>query len=361
MPWRVVDRRRPGRTDRRVGPGAGSRAAVAHHGHQLDQAGTIRVELVVEERQPETRRGSQRLHRSRGGDGLGVRAGRRQLEPHADRHHRGRRSRTRRRRTSGLFFWYNSGGPHNDVTEAPRDRMFTRDARRAEFQKLKAWGVKGVKVDFWQSDKQDRIAQYRDLLKDAADFQLMVNFHGSTIPRGWSREFPNLIGMEAVAGAEQYKFNEDYAGAGAVAQHGAALHAQRRRADGLHAGHLLRREVSAPDHQRARARAVDRLRDADPAFRRQRRVVSLAGRGSEDCSSRKCRRRGTRPGAQRRARRSARHRPSRRRRMVRRPGSTAPTLRPQSPSTRIFSATAPGMPPRSVTAQARGEATSWEA
>jgi len=112
----------------------------------------------------------------------------------------------------GLLFWYNSGGPHNDVTEAPRDRMFTREQRRAEFEKLKAWGVKGVKVDFWQSDKQDRIAQYRDLLEDAAEYQLMVDFHGSTIPRGWQREFPNLIGMEAVAGAEQYKFRPDYAG-----------------------------------------------------------------------------------------------------------------------------------------------------
>jgi hypothetical protein len=111
----------------------------------------------------------------------------------------------------GLLFWYNSGGPHNDVTEAPRDRMFTHEQRVREFTQLRAWGVKGVKVDFWQSDKQDRIAQYRDLLKDAADFQLMVDFHGSTIPRGWQREFPNLIGMEAVAGAEQYKFREDYA------------------------------------------------------------------------------------------------------------------------------------------------------
>jgi beta-lactamase superfamily II metal-dependent hydrolase len=111
----------------------------------------------------------------------------------------------------GLLFWYNSGGPHNDVTEAPRDRMTTHEQRVKEFTQLKAWGVKGVKVDFWQSDKQDRIAQYRDLLKDAADFQLMVDFHGSTIPRGWQREFPNLIGMEAVAGAEQYKFREDYA------------------------------------------------------------------------------------------------------------------------------------------------------
>jgi alpha-glucosidase len=111
----------------------------------------------------------------------------------------------------GLLFWYNSGGPHNDVTEAPRDRMFDRDTRRKEFEKLKAWGVKGVKVDFWHSDKQDRIRQYRDILRDAADYQMMVNFHGSTIPRGWSREFPNLVGMEAVFGAEQYKFRDFYA------------------------------------------------------------------------------------------------------------------------------------------------------
>jgi alpha-glucosidase len=111
----------------------------------------------------------------------------------------------------GLLFWYNSGGPHNDVTEAPRDRMHTREARRAEFARLQKWGVKGVKVDFWQSDKQDRIRQYREVLEDAADFHLLVNFHGCTIPRGWSREFPHLIGMEAVFGAEQYKFRESMA------------------------------------------------------------------------------------------------------------------------------------------------------
>ena len=111
----------------------------------------------------------------------------------------------------GLLFWYNSGGPHNDVTEAPRDRMHLGDVRRAEFARLRDGGVKGVKVDFWHSDKQDRIKQYRDILADAADFQLLVNFHGCTLPRGWSREFPNLIGMEAVFGAEQYKFNEGYA------------------------------------------------------------------------------------------------------------------------------------------------------
>ncbi|MBI3265077.1 MAG: glycoside hydrolase family 97 catalytic domain-containing protein [Acidobacteria bacterium] len=116
-----------------------------------------------------------------------------------------------KRKGVGLLFWYNSGGPHNDVTEAPRDRMHTRDVRRAELAKLKAWGVKGVKVDFWHSDKQDRIRQYRDILEDAADFGLLVNFHGCTMTRGWSREFPHLVSMEAVFGAEQYKYREAYA------------------------------------------------------------------------------------------------------------------------------------------------------
>jgi alpha-glucosidase len=115
-----------------------------------------------------------------------------------------------RAKNVGLLLWYNSGGPHNDVTEAPRDRMLSRDVRRAEFAKLREWGIKGVKVDFWHSDKQDRYQQYRAILEDAADFQLLVNFHGSTIPRGWEREFPHLIGMEAVSGAEQYKFNEQF-------------------------------------------------------------------------------------------------------------------------------------------------------
>ena len=47
----------------------------------------------------------------------------------------------------GLWLWYNSGGPHNHVTEAPRDRMHEPVVRRSEFAKLAGWGVAGVKVD----------------------------------------------------------------------------------------------------------------------------------------------------------------------------------------------------------------------
>jgi hypothetical protein len=39
---------------------------------------------------------------------------------------------------------------------------------------------------------------------------MMVNFHGCTLPRGWSRTYPNLMSMEAVRGAECYTFAKEY-------------------------------------------------------------------------------------------------------------------------------------------------------
>ncbi len=116
----------------------------------------------------------------------------------------------------GILMWYNSGGPQNVVTERPRDIMFDPLLRKAEFKKLKEWGVKGVKIDFWHSDKQNLIALYHDVMKDAADNQIMVNFHGCTIPRGWSRTYPNLIGLESVKGEECYLFDQPYTEAAPV-------------------------------------------------------------------------------------------------------------------------------------------------
>ena len=110
----------------------------------------------------------------------------------------------------GLLFWYNSGGKHNIVTEAPRDRMSDKSIRQREFRSLRNLGVKGVKVDFFQSDKQNIIQHYLNILRDAADYQMMVNFHGCTLPRGWTRTYPHLMTMEAVKGAECYIFNKDY-------------------------------------------------------------------------------------------------------------------------------------------------------
>lgn len=110
----------------------------------------------------------------------------------------------------GVLLWYNSGGPHNRVTEMPRGMFDMPSVRRFELERLRNWGVKGVKVDFFQSDKQNILSLYQDILSDAADFQIMVNFHGCTIPRGWGRTWPHLMSMEAVRGEESYIFDPAY-------------------------------------------------------------------------------------------------------------------------------------------------------
>jgi hypothetical protein len=110
----------------------------------------------------------------------------------------------------GILVWYNSGGPHNRVTEQPRDAMFLEKRRREEFKKLNEWGVKGVKVDFFQSDKPNIIKLYHEILKDAEEFEILCNFHGCTIPRGWRRTYPHMLTLEGVRGAESYSFDPRY-------------------------------------------------------------------------------------------------------------------------------------------------------
>ena len=88
--------------------------------------------------------------------------------------------------------------------------MMPRDVRRAEMAKLQRLGIKGIKVDFFQSDKQDIVQHYVDILRDAGDFQLMVDFHGCTMQRGWARTYPWLMTMEGIAGAENYIFNDKF-------------------------------------------------------------------------------------------------------------------------------------------------------
>ncbi len=105
----------------------------------------------------------------------------------------------------GLIVWYNSAGRHNQVPDAgPKDLMNDPMLRDAEFARIAALGIKGVKVDFMQSDKQYVIALYHDIIRDAARHKLLINFHGATVPRGWERTYPNLLTMEAVRGGEQY-------------------------------------------------------------------------------------------------------------------------------------------------------------
>jgi len=110
----------------------------------------------------------------------------------------------------GLLLWYNSGGPHNTITERPRDTIYSDEARKREFARIQQLGFKGIKVDFFLTDKQPMISHYKEILEDAAEHELLVNFHGCTLPRGWSRAYPNLMTMESVPGAEAYTYADGY-------------------------------------------------------------------------------------------------------------------------------------------------------
>ncbi|HEY9049210.1 MAG TPA: glycoside hydrolase family 97 catalytic domain-containing protein [Ohtaekwangia sp.] len=108
----------------------------------------------------------------------------------------------------GLWLWYNSAGNWNETPYTPKNKLLTHTDREQEFAKLDSIGVKGIKVDFFGGDGQSMIQYYIDILEDAAQHHLMVNFHGSTIPRGWHRTYPNLMSMEAVKGFEYVTFEQ---------------------------------------------------------------------------------------------------------------------------------------------------------
>jgi alpha-glucosidase len=108
----------------------------------------------------------------------------------------------------GVLVWYNSSGPWNSTEYSPKSKLLTHEQRVAEFKRLRQMGVKGVKIDFFNGDAQSMIAYYVDILNDAAAAGLLVNFHGATLPRGWTRTWPNLMTMEAVRGFEFTTFEQ---------------------------------------------------------------------------------------------------------------------------------------------------------
>lgn len=108
----------------------------------------------------------------------------------------------------GILVWYNSSGAWNKTEYSPKSQLLTHDQRVKEFRRLREMGVKGVKIDFFAGDGQSMIAYYIDILRDAAEAGLLVNFHGATLPRGWSRTWPNLMTVEAIKGFEFTTFEQ---------------------------------------------------------------------------------------------------------------------------------------------------------
>ena len=86
------------------------------------------------------------------------------------------------------------------------------DAKKGaeKLDEMAAAGVRGVKVDFWCSDRQEAIAAQQTLMREAAARHMVMNLHGCTIPRGWQRTWPNVLSTEAVLGNESYFYEPRY-------------------------------------------------------------------------------------------------------------------------------------------------------
>lgn len=96
-------------------------------------------------------------------------------------------------RNVGLFLWCVA---HTLVSDTDRYmRMFSE------------WGVAGLKVDFFDRDDQLAMQWYEQLARKAAEYRLMLNYHGCSKPTGLQRTYPNIVNFEAVRGAECSKWD----------------------------------------------------------------------------------------------------------------------------------------------------------
>jgi alpha-glucosidase len=71
------------------------------------------------------------------------------------------------------------------------------------FKTFHEWGIKGVKIDFMNRSDQWMVNYYEDVVKEAAKYQIFVDFHGAFKPSGLEYKYPNLISYEGVRGLEQ--------------------------------------------------------------------------------------------------------------------------------------------------------------
>ena len=73
--------------------------------------------------------------------------------------------------------------------------------------KYSKMGIKGFKIDFMDRDDQKMVQFYYRMAKKAAEYYLMIDYHGAYKPTGLQRTFPNILNIEAVHGMEQLKWS----------------------------------------------------------------------------------------------------------------------------------------------------------
>jgi alpha-glucosidase len=79
--------------------------------------------------------------------------------------------------------------------------------RTAFFENCAKVGVAGVKIDYLASEGGGRYKFTVDVLREAAENKLTVNFHGCPKPTGEARTWPNEVNREGIKGLEHNKWS----------------------------------------------------------------------------------------------------------------------------------------------------------
>ncbi|MEO8853696.1 MAG: glycoside hydrolase family 97 protein, partial [Ginsengibacter sp.] len=79
----------------------------------------------------------------------------------------------------------------------------------AAFSTYSKMGAKGFKIDFFDRDDQKVVESAYAIAKKAAEYKLMVDYHGIYKPTGLQRTYPNVIGFEGVKGLENFKWADE--------------------------------------------------------------------------------------------------------------------------------------------------------
>jgi len=90
----------------------------------------------------------------------------------------------------GIWLWKHS----KNLRDADSSELF--------FRKCQDLGITGAKIDFFDHEAKEEIDLYQRLLRQAASYHILLDFHGANKPTGQSRTWPNELTREAVKGME---------------------------------------------------------------------------------------------------------------------------------------------------------------
>jgi alpha-glucosidase len=88
------------------------------------------------------------------------------------------------------------------------NRLRTPELIDAFFKRLHDFGIAGAKIDFFDHEHKETMDQYQMILRKAAEYHVICDFHGANKPTGETRTWPNEMTREAIRGMEASRFTQ---------------------------------------------------------------------------------------------------------------------------------------------------------